>query len=44
MMHSVAVTATRVVWLDLPVVFDLNLIGGEFHARRFVALAGTMTR
>jgi carotenoid cleavage oxygenase len=27
MMHTFAVTATRVVWLDLPVVFDLDLLG-----------------
>jgi carotenoid cleavage dioxygenase len=27
MMHGFSVTATRVVWLDLPVVFDLNLVG-----------------
>jgi carotenoid cleavage dioxygenase len=29
MMHTFAVTATRVVWLDLPVVFDLNLVGKQ---------------
>jgi carotenoid cleavage oxygenase len=27
MMHSFGVTATRVVWLDLPVVFDVKLVG-----------------
>jgi carotenoid cleavage dioxygenase len=29
MMHTFAVTSTRVVWLDLPVVFDLNLLGQQ---------------
>jgi carotenoid cleavage dioxygenase len=29
MMHTFAVTATRVVWLDLPVVFDVNLVGHQ---------------
>src|SRR6516225_9003423 len=29
MMHTFVVTATRVVWLDLPVVFDLNLFGHQ---------------
>jgi carotenoid cleavage dioxygenase len=29
MMHTFAVTATRVVWLDLPVVFDVNLFGHQ---------------
>jgi carotenoid cleavage dioxygenase len=29
MMHTFAVTSTRVVWLDLPVVFDLNLFGQQ---------------
>jgi carotenoid cleavage dioxygenase-like enzyme len=27
MMHTFAVTSTRIVWLDLPVVFDLDLVG-----------------
>jgi carotenoid cleavage dioxygenase len=29
MMHTFIVTATRVVWLDLPVVFDVNLLGHQ---------------
>jgi carotenoid cleavage dioxygenase len=29
MMHGFSVTATRVVWLDLPVVFDVNLVGQQ---------------
>jgi len=29
MMHGFSVTATRVVWLDLPVVFDLRLVGHQ---------------
>jgi carotenoid cleavage dioxygenase len=29
MMHGFSVTATRVVWLDLPVVFDVNLVGHQ---------------
>jgi carotenoid cleavage dioxygenase len=29
MMHTFAVTSTRVVWLDLPVVFDMNLVGHQ---------------
>ena len=29
MMHSFAATATRIVWLDLPVVFDINLVGHQ---------------
>jgi carotenoid cleavage oxygenase len=29
MMHTFVVTATRVVWLDLPVVFDVNLFGKQ---------------
>jgi carotenoid cleavage dioxygenase len=29
MMHTFVVTATRVVWLDLPVVFDVNLVGHQ---------------
>jgi carotenoid cleavage dioxygenase len=29
MMHSFAVTATRVVWLDLPVVFEPGLVGRQ---------------
>jgi carotenoid cleavage dioxygenase-like enzyme len=29
MVHDFGVTATRVVWLDLPVVFDLDLAGRQ---------------
>jgi carotenoid cleavage dioxygenase len=29
MVHDFGVTATRVVWLDLPVVFDVNLAGRQ---------------
>jgi carotenoid cleavage dioxygenase len=29
MIHDFGVTATRVVWLDLPVVFDVNLVGRQ---------------
>ena len=29
MMHSFGVTATRIVWLDLPVVFDVSLVGRQ---------------
>jgi carotenoid cleavage oxygenase len=29
MMHTFGVTATRIVWLDLPVVFDASLIGRQ---------------
>jgi carotenoid cleavage dioxygenase len=29
MVHDFGVTATRVVWLDLPVAFDMNLVGRQ---------------
>jgi carotenoid cleavage dioxygenase len=29
MIHDFGLTASRVVWLDLPVIFDVNLVGGQ---------------
>lgn len=47
MMHDFAITENYVIWLDLPMVFDLNLVGGGMPFRwsdDYPARLGVMPR